>query len=177
MTGASAPRYFLRTARLGFRCWHRTDLDLALALWGDPRVTRLFDSRGALNRSQVRERLEAELAHQEEHGYQYWPVFRVVDDAHVGCCGLRPHDPQRLRLELGVHLRPEFWGKGLGREACEAAVKHAFQVVGARSLFAGHHPDNHESRRLLMKLGFSYTHDEHFAATGREHLSYELRRR
>ncbi len=47
-------RYFLVTARLGFRSWSDNDLELALGLWGDPAVTRLI-SREALTAQQVRE--------------------------------------------------------------------------------------------------------------------------
>jgi RimJ/RimL family protein N-acetyltransferase len=34
--------YFLRTSRLGFRQWSADDLPLALALWGDPEVSRFL---------------------------------------------------------------------------------------------------------------------------------------
>lgn len=44
-----AADYFLRSARLGFRCWTERDLDLAESLWGDPAVTRFIDNRGALS--------------------------------------------------------------------------------------------------------------------------------
>lgn len=33
--------YFLRTERLGFRTWNADDFGLAMALWGDEKVTRL----------------------------------------------------------------------------------------------------------------------------------------
>lgn len=31
----------------------------------------------------------------------------------VGCCGLRPRDPERRVFELGFHLGFEHWGKAL----------------------------------------------------------------
>lgn len=31
--------YFLKTQRIGFAVWQKTDLPLAKQLWGDPRVT------------------------------------------------------------------------------------------------------------------------------------------
>ena len=49
--------YFLKSRRLGFRTWKKDDLDLALGLWGDHEVTKLFDARGALSKNQVKERL------------------------------------------------------------------------------------------------------------------------
>ncbi len=174
MSRGSDACYFLRTARLGFRRWSAKDIDLAVELWGDARVTRLFDGRGPLDRAQVRARLQCELAFDAEHGYQYWPVFLLEGGEHVGCCGVRPDDPEHASLELGVHLRPDYWGVGLASEACTRVIEHAFEVLGAASLVAGHHPDNDRSRRLLTKLGFVHTHDELFPPTGRIHLSYVL---
>jgi hypothetical protein len=46
--------YFLRSARLGFGTWSTEDLDLAVALWGDLRVTRLIG--GPFPEDQIRDR-------------------------------------------------------------------------------------------------------------------------
>jgi len=43
-------------------------------------------------------------------------------------------------------------------------------------LFAGHHPENHASRRILSKLGFRLTHEEFYPPTGLLHPSYLLPR-
>ncbi len=53
-------------------------------------------------------------------------------------------------------------------------VGYAFGTLGASALFAGHNPANEASRRLLIKLGFPYTHDEFYAPTGMDHPSYLL---
>src|SRR5207253_918119 len=56
--------YFLRSQRLGFRCWRDTDLALAINLWGDPTVTRYITSRGyTLREVQIRLELEIEAQH------------------------------------------------------------------------------------------------------------------
>jgi RimJ/RimL family protein N-acetyltransferase len=47
-------------------------------------------------------------------------------------------------------------------------------VLGAASLFAGHHPDNAASKHALERLGFRYTHHELYPPTGLEHPGYEL---
>jgi RimJ/RimL family protein N-acetyltransferase len=114
------------------------------------------------------------MATQVEHGFQYWPVFRLADGAHVGCCGLRPHRSDEGVHELGVHLRPAFWRRGLAYEAGVAVRDHAFHELRARGLFAGHHPENAASGPLLRKLGFRYTHDELYTPTGLHHPSYLL---
>jgi len=194
--------YFLQSRRLGFRRWSDRDVDvrLAIGLWGDAEVTRLFDARGKLSDDDVRSRLKRELANGK---FQYWPIFLLRDGTHVGACGLRPYnggggggdaknasssDSQKKNqsgsgggggggggvYEFGVHLRPKFWGDGFASEAGRAVIRYAFETLNVAALFAGHHPDNRGSGRLLAALGFRYTHDEYYAPTGLQHPSYAL---
>ena len=164
------------TQRLTFRCWTEDDEALATSFWGDPRVTAMIDARGRLDAKAIRERLQKDLRTQREHGMQMWPIFLRATGEHVGVCGLRPRDLDRGILELGYALRPEFWGKGLATESARSAIDYAFGSLGAAALFAGHHPDNAASRHTLEKLGFRYTHDEHYPPTLREHPCYLLER-
>jgi [ribosomal protein S5]-alanine N-acetyltransferase len=162
----------MRTARLEFRSWSPGDFELAMALWGDPDVTGLFG--GPFSEEWVRERLQREISNLKTHGFQYWPLFLLETGEHVGCCGLKPYSSTGPIFEMGFHLHKAHWGRGYGEEAARAVIGLAFNTLGASGLFAGHHPENHASRRLLKKLGFQYTHDEHFPPTGRQHPSYRL---
>jgi len=166
--------YFLTTERLGFHHWTPEDLPLAMALWMNPEVTRLIG--GPLSPELVEERLRREIELQESLGVQYWPIFLRATGEHVGCAGLRPYQRTTDIYELGFHLLPASWNKGLAQEAARAVIDYAFTTLGARGLFAGHHPENAASRRVLEKLGFRYTHDELYAPTGLMHPSYFLDR-
>jgi RimJ/RimL family protein N-acetyltransferase len=157
------------TERLTFRCWRLNDVAFARALFGDSRVTALVG--GPFDDAQIAARLDFELANQRDHGFSYWPVF--ADDVFVGCCGLKPRGPEMP--ELGFYFLPAYQGRGYASEAARGVIAHAFDVLGAKALFAGHHPDNVASQRTLEKLGFRYTHHELYPPTGREHPGYELR--
>lgn len=169
------PRALPQTRRLALRPWTAEDLGHAWTLWGDPRVTARLDARLSLDRGAVREKLEREIRSQHEHGVAYWPMFDR-DHRFVGCCGLHARDTRAGIWELGFHLRAEAWGRGYASEAARAVIRWSFGAFGASALFAGHHPDNQASRRVLAKLGFAFTHEEHFAPTGRDHPSYLLAR-
>jgi RimJ/RimL family protein N-acetyltransferase len=171
---AELSQYFLRTPRLGFRWWQATELNLARSLWGDPEVTRLIG--GPFTPEQVRARLEQEIAGATANGIQYWPIFLLSNDDFAGCCGLRPYRPAEEILEIGFHLRRNHWGNGYASEAAQAVIDYAFSSLAAKALFAGHHPANETSKRLLEKLGFRYVGDEHYAPTGLMHPSYLLAR-
>jgi [ribosomal protein S5]-alanine N-acetyltransferase len=164
--------YFLKTARLGFGHWALDDLPLANALWGDPQVTRLIG--GPFSAEQVAQRLAREIETMVSAGMQYWPMFWLADGGFVGCCGLRPYQPEARILELGFHILPAYWGKGVALEAGRAVIDFAFDELRAAALFAGHHPANAASRRVLEKLGFRFTHEQLYPPTGLMNPSYLL---
>ncbi len=167
--------YFITSERLGFRRWSKNDLDLAFKLWGSFEVTKLFDRGGPFSKEKVKSRLYQEIANQSEYGVQYWPIFLLDSGKHIGCAGLRPYDTGNNILEIGFHIRPEQWRKGYALEAARTVMAYAFIDLKANALFAGHNPMNSGSEKLLNKLGFKYTHDEFYKATGLEHPSYLLK--
>lgn len=89
---------------------------------------------------------------------EYWPIFDIITNEFIGCCGLRSYKGKEY--ETGIHLLPEFWGKGYVSEALTVVIKYAFTILEAEKLFGGHNPKNIKSRRLLNRLGFTYMGDE-----------------
>jgi [ribosomal protein S5]-alanine N-acetyltransferase len=161
--------------RLTFGTWQPDNTALATQLWGDARVTSFITAQ-PFTATQVEERVRREMAGQAMFGVQYGPVFLRTNAALVGCCGFRPRPLESGVLELGFLLRQEYWGQGLATEAARAAVRHAFDVLSVKAIFAGHHPENSASQRVLEKLGFQRTHTEHYPPTGLQHPCYLLSR-
>jgi len=141
----------------------------------EPRVTALVG--GPFDDAAIAARLAFELGNQRDHDIAYWPIARhsmPSAELEIGCCGLKPREPARRIYELGFYLLPDAWGQGFAAEAGASVIVHAFDVLGAAALFAGHHPENHGSRRALEKLGFRYTHHELYPPTGLLHPCYGL---
>jgi RimJ/RimL family protein N-acetyltransferase len=168
-------KYFLKSNRLGFRIWHQDDLDIATELWGDYEVTKYFDARGKWTHEEVQARLAEEIRGEKQYGVQYWPIFNLETHGHIGCCGLRPYQISRKIYEIGFHIRTAHRRRGYAREAADAVIDYAFNVLDANALFAGHNPHNTVSQHLIEQLGFHYTHDEHYPPTGLYHPSYLLK--
>ena len=168
--------FFLETERLKFRIWSENDFELALGLWGDARVTKYIYAQGKLTEEEVRERLDQEIANCKNFGIQYWPAFLKSTGEHIGCCGVRPYEPERKIEEIGFQIRSEKWGCGFATEAARAVINYVFTTRDVKALFAGHNPHNVASRHLLTKLGFRYTHDEFYPPTGLNHPSYIMMR-
>lgn len=167
--------FVLQTSRLELRTWSRDDLALAQELWGDPTVMSYIDVRGGLTPKQVEAKLEAEIDCLSKHGIQYWPMFERATGEFVGVSGLKPWvHSDREGPEMGFHLRPSHWGKGIASEIGRGVIDHAFGPLGLKRIMAGHHPGNLGSRKVLLGLGFEFVEHVHFKPTGLMHLSYEL---
>jgi len=164
-----------QTERLFARHWTVDDINFAVKLWGDPDVMQFIDLHGGLNQEQIAERLQSEIDRQNTFGVQYWPLFEKVTKQFIGCCGLRPwtHTPNEKNFELGFHIIKEHWGKGFAIEAAKGSIGYA-QKIGLTKLYAGHHPKNDASRKILLKLGFKHLEDVFYEPTGLYHPSYVL---
>ena len=75
---------------------------------------------------------------------------------------------------MGFYLRPPYWRMGLAEEAGRGVIEFAFSTLKANALFAGHHPHNAASGRVLGKLGFRFSHEELYPPTGLMHRGYVL---
>jgi RimJ/RimL family protein N-acetyltransferase len=162
-----------RTKRLVARSWRADDLPYAMQLWGDPAVTALIDSRGKLSESEVKEKLRAEIERETAHGVQYWALFDNGGDF-VGCAGLRPcsYTAGESNFEVGFHLAKSCWGWGLATEAACGVLNYAWQKLGLLKVYAGHHPNNQASERILKKLEFQFIGTVFYGPTGLMHPSY-----
>lgn len=174
---------YSRTDRIYFNRWQEDNFQDALQLWGNESVTRLIG--GPFSEEKIQKRFQNEIASYQQYQVQYWPFYSVDENKLIGCCGLRPYhqgEEGKKVFELGFHLLPQYWSKGLAREAADTVIRFAFTPVedaglGADALFAGHHPSNESSKRLLVdKLGFQYSHQGFYEPTGLYNPCYFLYR-
>jgi [ribosomal protein S5]-alanine N-acetyltransferase len=145
------------SSRLVFRSWTNDDTQLAEGLWCDQEVTRFFG--GPMTVDQAHERLRAECQREDELGIQYWPAFFRETGEFAGCAGLRPWSMDPHIIEAGVHIVRSAWGLRLGEEALLAVLEHGFNTLNLPSIVAGHGSEHHNSRKMLERVGFHYTHN------------------
>lgn len=165
--------FFIKTERVGFSIWKENDTQLAELLWGEAAVTRYICSSGKFSSKDIADRLKKEIDNDIQYSVQYWPFFELTSGKLIGCCGLRPHN--KYDYEIGFHLRSEFWGRGYAVEAANTVINYAFSVLNAKSLFAGHNPENAASAKVLSKLKFRCIGEEFYEPTGLYHPSYLLK--
>ena len=158
----------LETKRLYFSHWKDCDQTLTYQLWSNPQVTQYI----GIKEEDIIPRYQKEIQNDETYHVSYWPIFLKETNELIGCCGLRPY--QDNIYELGFHFLPQYWHQGYAFEAAQTVIHHAFSTLKVNQLVAGHHPMNHASAHLLMKLGFIYRGDEYYQPTGLYHPSYQL---
>lgn len=108
-----------------------------------------------------------------------WTARRNDNNGFVGWFCLFP-ESEKL-AELGYRLRREEWGKGFASEGALALINWGFKVGGYDKIMACTMAVNHPSRRVMEKVGMTYTHTTPVSSTtipGSEHgeVWYELTR-
>lgn len=83
-----------------------------------------------------------------------WGITLKGTDRVIGLVGFNQWSYHN-RAILGYDLAHEFWGQGIGSEAARRVIRFGFEHMGLNRIKAPTIEDNHESRRMLEKLGFT----------------------
>jgi RimJ/RimL family protein N-acetyltransferase len=148
----------LETPRLILRGHAAGHLGESLALWSDPAVVRHLGGR-PFTEEEVWMRLLRYAGGWALLGYGFWRVEMRETGAFVGDVGFhelhRGSEPSFSgEPEVGWVLRPEFHGKGLAREALDAALAWGDARIMAPRFACIIHPENAPSLRLAEATGF-----------------------
>ena len=170
-----APR--IETPRLILREWTAADREPFARLNADGRVMGHFPSVLTTEESDaMADRIEANL---ERRGFGLFAAELRTTGRFIGFIGLSvPRFEAYFTpcVEIGWRIAFDCWGQGLATEAALAVLEYAFSTLGIETIFAGHHPSNDASRRVLGKLGFEYVGDEFYAPSGVVEPIYDRRK-
>ena len=144
----------LKTERLILRPWRESD---AKCLYHFAKNSKIGPIAGWPPHKSVEESLEIiNTVFSKRETY----AITIKDNA-IGCVGLlfypdTNHYWDDKGVELGYWIGEEYWGQGLVVEACKAVLKHAFEDLKINKIHASFRYENHQSKRVLEKLGFKY---------------------
>ncbi len=148
----------LTTARLVLREHRTDDLDTYAALWGDADVVRHIGGT-ALERQECWQRILRFRGMWATLGFGFWIIEDRETGALIGECGVM--DAKRAispsldgTLEAGWALLPSTHGRGLAREAMDAALAWADARHPALPQSCIIAEGNAASMRLAGRLGF-----------------------
>ena len=141
----------------------------------DPQVLRTtwFDPEPP-TRAHIVDKLAADIAHWERHGFGPWLLRDRDSGEMVGRGGLKHTMVTGLvEVEVGWTILPARWGEGLATELARKSVRTAFDELGLDEVIAYTAPDNVASWRVMEKAGMEF--DREIVAAGLPHVLYRLR--
>jgi RimJ/RimL family protein N-acetyltransferase len=144
----------IQTERVRFRPLTEDDAEFAFRLMTDPEWIRYIGDRGIGSAEDARAYLvRVYLPLYAEPGFGLMGV--EVAGELAGVCGILKRDALD-DPDLAFAFLPRFRGRGLAREAAEAALRHAYGTLGLTRVAAIVDPENAASIRLLEALGFRF---------------------
>ncbi|PGK42318.1 GNAT family N-acetyltransferase [Bacillus anthracis] len=117
----------------------------------------LAKSRG-MSKEEVNDYIGQLISHWEQYDFGVWLLVNRNTGKLLGHCGLRKVN-ETGEIEIMYLLAPEYWGNGYASEAVEASIQYAIETMNVKRIIARVKVANENSKKLLRKLGFTYTHD------------------
>ncbi|GGE60155.1 ribosomal-protein-alanine N-acetyltransferase [Pedobacter psychrotolerans] len=145
----------LSTPRLTLRQFQQDDLESVYYGLSDPRVIKYYgvnyDSLIA-----TQEQIDwFKLIEVKEEGI-WWAICDRQKPTFFGAVGFNNWNKTHRRIEMGYWLLPQYWNKGIMKEAGEAACNYAFNTMSVHRIEAFVESENQNSKKLLTQLSFSY---------------------
>ena len=158
----------IRTERLSLRRWLEGDRRRFAEMNTDPRVMEYFPATICEDQSNdMVDRIEQHFA---ERGFGLWVVEINDDDLKsnmpfAGFIGLStPRFEAHFTpcIEIGWRLAAEHWGRGYATEGAMAVLDYAFKILQLDEVVAMTAVDNQRSRRVMEKIGMTWSPDDDF---------------
>ena len=171
-----APPPPLRTGRL----WLRkpspsSDRAAHRAIFAHPLVVSHRPDPTPLDATASDAKLARDIAHWRMHGFGRWAMECSHSAQIVGFGGVTCAEGEQAAagvLNLSYHLNPEYWGHGYATELASAAIRFAFDELGAVRVIGLARAWNEGSVRVLGRVGMMFV--EEIELGGRPSLLYAI---
>jgi RimJ/RimL family protein N-acetyltransferase len=84
-----------------------------------------------------------------------WAIAEPTTGELLGEVGLKDLNPTEGTAEVAVWVTPAARGKGVATAVVGAVVRFGFDALGLREICYAHSPDNHASREVARRCGFT----------------------
>ena len=146
----------LTTPRLTLRKMLVSDTEDMYAYAGRLEVTQYLTWYPHPDRGYTKEYLQY-LGNRYAAGMFYdWAIVYEPDCKMVGTCGFTSFNCSADSAEVGYVLNPEYWGKGIAREALQRVLRFGFEELGLHRIEAKYIQGNERSRKLMERVGMKF---------------------
>ena len=158
----------LHSERLKLTPFDIADSDIAIELFTDPRVTQhAFDVREA---QEILDDMHIHVRRGGNGCIGVWCVSAAATGEKLGTLALLPmpiEDDETdwelvvpgempdADIEIGYYIKPSAWGNGYATEASRRLLRFVFEDSPLDEVVATFDDNNHASRNVLVKAGFS----------------------
>lgn len=150
----------LKTPRLLLREVSEPDTATVFQLYSDERIMRYRGAAVFTSEQQAHELIRTWAVRLTEKSGIRWGIVLKENNRLIGTAGFHSFTKEHFRGEIGYELSPGHWNNGLMTEALREITGWGLRELGLHSIEANIAPENHASKRVLEKLGF--TKEAHF---------------
>ncbi|MGC6768660.1 GNAT family N-acetyltransferase [Enterococcus sp. LJL128] len=166
----------METERLQLFEWSEDTLYGLQSFLQDAEVMYAYEH--SFSDQEVRSWLEWNLSNYKELGYGLWGLKEKASGTIIGECGLTHQEIAGTSyLEIGYHLRKDFWHKGYAAEAAEYCKNYAFEKLRAPSVVSIIRDTNLSSMRVAIRNGMLPTERfvKHYQGIDMPHYLFEVK--
>ena len=146
----------LETERLTLRWLDVKDAPFILELLNDPAWIQFIGDKGIRNLEDARDYiLNGPVAMYHSLGFGLYLVERKEDLMPLGICGLIKRDSLE-DVDIGFAFLEKFRSKGYAYESASAVMDYGEKTLGLNRIVAITSIDNHNSAKLLEKVGLRF---------------------
>ena len=138
------------TERLMLRSWQESDAD-DLYEFGKNETVKMAGWEVMTDRTEAMESIRAWQRTGESWAIVQKETKKVIGEITLEDCGR----DERYR-EMEFVISDAYAGQGYASEAALTILRYAFEDLDMSAVAICHYPDNHASRRVIEKCGFTY---------------------
>ena len=163
----------LETPRLILREFSPQDADALGRVLSDRETMRFYPA--PFDRAGVEQWIARQIRRYAENGYGLWAMVLKSNPEVIGDCGLTFQNIDGTsEVEIGYHVRRDYWGQGLAPEAARSCRDLGFARLPVERIVSLIRPANLPSRRVAEKNGMTVWKEVMWH--GLPHLVYAIRR-
>ncbi len=145
----------IETKRLLLRQIIKADAAELLSLRSSEKVMQYIDKEKTKTLQEAEELIQKfDNDINNNDGINWCISLKEKPEVMIGVIGLWRIIKQHYRGEIGYMIHPDYWGKGLMKEAVQTVIDFGFNNIKLHSIEAHINPGNTASAALLETMGF-----------------------
>lgn len=148
------PQRRLDAPRVALRLLQERDVAAVFAMFANPQMERFLSFRNWRSIDDARNWYQKAQAGWLERKLIQWMVVEQESDTVIGSCRLFGLNLEDGTAEIGYSLLPQYWGKGVMREALQTLFDFLFDELAMHRIEASADVRNLPSHKLLLAMGF-----------------------